>query len=76
VKTKAIQGSFYQTTNYRPKTGYIPSVLIQEMELILKRVLLGKNLEGAFKFLGRYQKNKYEFNLATISGCRTPLVPI
>jgi hypothetical protein len=57
VKNKTtIQGSFYQTTNYRPKACYIPSVLIQEMELIRKRVLLGKVFRRAFKFLGAIKK--------------------
>ena len=67
-ENKAIQGSFYQTTNYRPqKLAIFPSVFNSGNGIDTQESAFRKNyLEGAFKFLGAIKKNKYEFNLATI----------
>jgi hypothetical protein len=67
-ENKAIQGSFYQTTNYRPQKLIIsPSVFdsgngIDTQESAFRK----KYLEGSFRFLGAIKKNKYEFNLGSV----------
>lgn len=67
-ENKAIQGSFYQATNYRPQKLIIsPSVFNSGNGIDKQESAFRKNyLEGTFKFLGATKKNKYEFNLGSI----------
>jgi hypothetical protein len=67
-ENKAVQGSFYQASNYRPQRLIIsPSVFNSGNGSDQQESAFRKNyLEGAFKFLGAIKKNKYEFNLGSI----------
>jgi hypothetical protein len=67
-ENKAIQGSFYHATNYRPQKLMIsPSVLNSGNGIDTQESAFRKNyLEGAFKFLGAIKKKKYEFNLGSV----------
>ncbi|WP_426062929.1 hypothetical protein [Flavobacterium sp. DSP2-3-1] len=67
-ENKAIQGSFYQATNYRPQKLIIsPSVFNSGNGIDTQESAFRKNyLEGTFKFFGSIKKNKYDFNLGSI----------
>lgn len=67
-ENKAIQGSFYQATNYRPQKLIIsPSVFNSGNGIDTQESAFRKNyLEGTFKFFGAIKKNKYDFNLGSI----------
>jgi hypothetical protein len=67
-ENKAIQGSFYHSTNYRPQKLIIsPSVFNSGNGIDTQESAFRKNyLEGTFKFLGAIKKNRYEFNLGSV----------
>lgn len=67
-ENKAIQGSFFQSTNYRPQELVILSSILNSVNGIdTQKSAFRKNyVEGYLKLLGALNKNKYEFNIGTI----------